>query len=344
MKLFFDNDADCDVGSKKLEAILLAITTTTTTTTVQLFGKPRASATFEVKSLDRSTGCSSLSGEDAIVSSIYSSSECSLSASFLNLTFVENTEVVDGRCVQDSSDSSVVVFSDDFDRDTWIEVCKVNAYCSEQDVLYNIDGCSPDNELEALKYFGYVGGGIAVALGGHYIWNVNFRDVELYLIVGGGLLDATTDLLYLNFETFYNPTLQTASIIVMSLPIVVILITFWSGMTTDYSKQRWRIIFIPIEGPITLLIVLMSSAYFWTSSILKTVVSNCILKPIKAIYNSVRGLLSRIYNYTYKEITVVTIGDGRQVEQRFYHRGLTQFLLVRIVSCFSRTVCSCLIP
>lgn len=81
-------------------------------------------------------------------------------------------------------------------------------------------------EMNALKHLGYIGGGITVLVVINYGLSPNQRDFELYFIVLGGLLDATTDALYLSFETFESDALKFAAIGILALPITIVALAF----------------------------------------------------------------------------------------------------------------------
>ena len=52
-----------------------------------------------------------------------------------------------------------------------------------------------------------------------------------------GLLDFESDCLYIGFEDFDNDDLKAASIVIITLPIVLIAAVYWGVVLVDYTVQ-----------------------------------------------------------------------------------------------------------
>ena len=197
-------------------------------------------------------------------------------------------------------------------------------------------------EMDAFLYLAYVGGGIIVLVAINFFVVEHFspgtRDFDLFLIIVGGLLDATTDALYLNFEEFETPELKIAAYSVLGLPIAFISVVFWAGIMRSYSKQKMRTIIILIEGPIALIAVFVGTSTSWSWAAWKTLATMLVSSPwssIRSAQNTMTGEGGFTDTLWTKETEVP--GTERQqqedgtykkveiaVDLKFWHKGLFQ--------------------
>lgn len=200
------------------------------------------------------------------------------------------------------------------------------------------------NEMAALKHLGYVGGGITVLVITNFALSPGQRDYELYLIVLGGLLDATTDGLYLYFETFVSDALKFAAIVILTLPIIIVLLAFWAIVQRSYAKQRWRVVFLPIEGALSLMNALVGASYYWAKQTAASIFGLFykawpILKSVQDRITGDAGWTHAIWHNIETKVSQerVANADGTenvrdmQRELKFFHGGLTQLLFAFIL-------------
>jgi hypothetical protein len=202
------------------------------------------------------------------------------------------------------------------------------------------------NEMKALSYLGGIGGGITALVIINYALSPDQRDFELYFIVLGGLLDATTDALYLSFETFEADALRYAAIGILALPITIVALAFWAIMERSYAKQRWRFVFLPIEGTFSMISVIIGASYNWSrawSRAWSRFLQISVWSPLKSAQMSITG--NEGWTYTiWSKVTEVDSterrdeGDGSKIrrvsivkETKFFHGGLTQLLFAFVL-------------
>ena len=159
------------------------------------------------------------------------------------------------------------------------------------------------------------------------------------MLVAGGLLDAATDSIYLVTEDFEAWKYKMAATAFLSLPIVIVLLSFWALVFIDYKKSTWRYILLPIEGPLKLLLLLCASftAFAWVSATVTMKVPYAIHRLVTS-ENRLTNWFSELYKKAYVNTTVQTKmkrkRKGRGVEEqkvttKYYHDGLTNLLAVR---------------
>jgi hypothetical protein len=196
-----------------------------------------------------------------------------------------------------------------------------------------------DAEKRALGYLGAILGGIVVLMAIRYGWSESdHRDVELYMIVGGGLLDAASDALYLAFETFdpEQPGLEEAAVAIMALPVALVSLCFWAIITINYKHQKWRVMLLPIEAPLILLTVIVSVAVNWTISS-GTLMFGFTLGFSSDVKDPLFNKLNSLFRYTYINETPKTTFErkddgGREKEEiirdiKFYHEDLPHLIV-----------------
>lgn len=190
-----------------------------------------------------------------------------------------------------------------------------------------------ETENKALVIFGGIAGGVTLLMLAHYGLHPATRDYELYLLILGGLLDATTDILYMMMEAFATPALFTASCAFISLPIVVVAISFWPLMANDYDSQKWRYILLPLEG-VLLLVVMPFTAVGYAVPVIAVGIAGLSWDACTFVASSAAGIGQAIYAKMYTEVTEEIIvrrikGLQKNVKKslKFYHKGLFQALL-----------------
>lgn len=192
----------------------------------------------------------------------------------------------------------------------------------------------------------------------------NLSALQLYLLVAGGLLDATTDTLYLAYEDFDSWELKLVAFGVMVLPIMIVVFSFWAFIFIDYKKQTWRILFLPVDGVVKLAFVVYASftSFAWLAfknvifkvhkvhkqaiDSMRRMYSFFSEKPEKSTWLSLRGMIHRVYYevHTERENTVtetnnrhsqgyeggpIEVSQEEIIELRFYAKGGVQALVVR---------------
>lgn len=147
-------------------------------------------------------------------------------------------------------------------------------------------------------------------------------------------------------EEFDSWELKLAAFCVMTLPILLVQLSFWAIIFIDYKKQSWRCILLPIEGPLKLVLVLYASftSFAWMSAkatMGKTYLLHRLIAKGKKMddgtYTETR-LTKKFKSFShylyYKEETEkgTEIVDEEVVEDefetKFYQRGLTNLLIV----------------
>eukprot|EP00729_Bicosta_minor_P008476 gene8476-35205_t len=180
-----------------------------------------------------------------------------------------------------------------------------------------------ENESKALTTFAIIGSIVTAGLLAHYGTHPLTRDYELYLLVWGGLLDATTDVLYMMMEVFYDEAIFSACASIILLPLVMVALSFWPLMAYEYKTQKWRYILLPLEGALLLLVL----PFISTANIVPAFASDVFFRGYH--------IAEAIYNKMYVEITEKETerrgDDGRQrhfkKKLKFYHRGVFEALL-----------------
>lgn len=164
----------------------------------------------------------------------------------------------------------------------------------------------------------------------------------------GGLLDATTDSVYLATEDFQSWELKMAATLIMTLPIVLVALGFWAIIFVDYRAHPWRRLLLPVEGPLKLLLVVYagttSFGWYAASNIVKVplAITEKILDPDDGLGPSTffANLYKTLFKDTEKdEVGASEDGGAEFVHKRFWERGLTQLLLVR-ARCRHANYCS----
>ena len=154
--------------------------------------------------------------------------------------------------------------------------------------------------------------------------------------MGFGLLDATTDSVYLATEDFESWEYKMAAAAAMSLPIVMVLLSFWAIVFIDYKHKKWRYIPLPIDGPLKLVLLIYASltAFSWGTATVTTR-ATYVMHRFIASKNSLTRFFSKLYKQAYVDTkaTIKTKLVGNRPEEvtvtsKFYHGGLTNLLLV----------------
>lgn len=191
-----------------------------------------------------------------------------------------------------------------------------------------------ENERNAITRFGIIGGAITAGLVLHYGINPGTRDYELYLLVLGGLLDATTDILYMMMEAFDSTTILfelSAAIIV--LPLAMVALAFWPLMAIEYKSQKWRYILLPVEGVLLLLVLPFTATAYIVPAIAADVTGRS-KDAVASVASYAYGASASVCNKMYVEITEQIVekrveGIKKTVKKKlkFYHRGLFEAIL-----------------
>ena len=187
-------------------------------------------------------------------------------------------------------------------------------------------------EAEAAYVLGGIAGGVVLVSVTHYfLAPPEQRSLEVYLLVNGGLIDVGSDATYVGYEEFDDDTLRYSSIVVLSLPVVVVFLAFWALVTTDYTGRRWRYLTAFAEGGVWLVTVAASLAFTWSIEAGWPVVSR--------VFAS-QGCIATLANFAWLEETEMksterleTGGALQEVvrDYKFYEKGITQALLAVIV-------------
>lgn len=186
-----------------------------------------------------------------------------------------------------------------------------------------LQAANKENEKKALTTFAIIGSVVTVGLLAHFGTHPLTRDYELYLLVWGGLLDATTDILYMMMEVFSSKSIFAACASIILLPLVMVALSFWPLMTHEYKNQKWRYIFLPFEGALLLLVLPFIST------------ANIVPAFSASVFSVGYEIAKTIYDKMYVEITEKQTerrgDDGKQrhfkKKLKFYHRGVFEALL-----------------
>lgn len=60
--------------------------------------------------------------------------------------------------------------------------------------------------------------------------------------------------LYAGFETFEDERLRTLTIVLAALPVGLVAVCFWAMITVNYKNNKWRYLFIVVEGPLCFIV------------------------------------------------------------------------------------------
>lgn len=198
----------------------------------------------------------------------------------------------------------------------------------ELELQEQLQAANKENERKALTTFAIIGSIVTAGLLTHYGTHPLTRDYELYLLVWGGLLDATTDVLYMMMEVFYDETIFAACASMILLPLVMVALSFWPLMAHEYKNQKWRYIFLPFEGALLLLVLPFIST------------ANIVPAFSASVFSVGYKIAKTIFDKMYVEITEKqTERRGDDGEQRyfkkqlkFYHRGVFEALLAFVLA------------
>ena len=191
-----------------------------------------------------------------------------------------------------------------------------------------LQAVNKENESKALTTFAIIGSIVTAGLLAHYGAHPLTRDYELYLLVWGGLLDATTDVLYMMMEVFYDEAIFSACASIILLPLIMVALSFWPLMAHEYKTQKWRYIFLPFEGAMLLLVLPFISS------------ANIVPAFSAYVFSFGYKIAKTIFDKMYVEITEKrTERRGDDGEQRhfkkklkFYHRGVFEALLAFVLA------------
>jgi hypothetical protein len=125
----------------------------------------------------------------------------------------------------------------------------------------------------------------------------------------GGLLDATTDILYMLMEVFHEPILVQAAVAIVLLPLVMVALAFWPLMVIEYKTQAWRYLFLPLEGAV-LLVVLPFTATAYLVPLLAKRVASASFNAVETVAAVGGNAVTAIYKKMYTEVT------EKEVEKR----------------------------
>ena len=213
-------------------------------------------------------------------------------------------------------------------------------------------------EVEAAIYLGSIGGATVLLGAVHYAFATpEQRSVDLYLLLTGGLLDATSDVIYVSFETFDNDELRSAAVIFLSLPVLLVSLSFWAVVATDYKGRTWRLFVAYLEGVLWTLVVVAACSFQW-AKLAGAVVLGLTMAAGTAVYQAICGVMLPVSKFittdvfgsqgyiirlvefawweTTEKITKERLERNGPIEEvyrdfRFYERGLTQMLFAFVV-------------
>ena len=190
--------------------------------------------------------------------------------------------------------------------------------------------CTTHTEPIILFFAG--AGGVTLFSAVHFWYFTSQRNIELYVMATCGIVDYWSDSLYLEYEEFDTPALERSAQVVLTLPIVLVAAFYWAFYTINYKQQTWRIILIPVEGPLNLLAVAAGVSTSWGLA-----TATAVLACMMAVFGSLRAAalnLKKLARFAYVDTKAVKVrvrqADGKkkdvEAKLKFYNQGLAQLI------------------